>query len=148
MSNGLNSRIYPIVSFSLLSSFLQGHETLSGSVNEIMFLSHVQSPMKNLLAEYILNVVTNDTKRLKQCPLLFLYARLLILLYVWWLTYLLFCINAVSYFFFMNSLLQNRLLAMNYIDEGHDDKLFEAHRCHIIWINGACFPPSPFHPFF
>ena len=26
---------------------------------------------------------------------------------------------------------QNRLLAMNYIDEGNDDKLFEAHRLHL-----------------
>jgi hypothetical protein len=28
----------------------------------------------------------------------------------------------------MNFLCQNRLLAMNYINEGHDDKLFQAHR--------------------
>lgn len=36
--------------------------------------------------------------------------------------------------YFSSFILQNRLLAMNYINEGHDDKLFEAHRFQLITL--------------
>lgn len=37
-------------------------------------------------------------------------------------------IGLLLIFFYACIFLQNRLLAMNYINEGNDDKLFEAHR--------------------
>lgn len=40
------------------------------------------------------------------------------------------------YLYIVDHCLQNRLLAMNYINEGHDDKLFEAHR---FQLNPFCF---------
>lgn len=41
-----------------------------------------------------------------------------------------FAISRLMYLYFC--ILQNRLLAMNYINEGTDDKLYEAHRFYLL----------------
>lgn len=46
--------------------------------------------------------------------------------------------NVVLCLHIVDHSLQNRLLAMNYINEGHDDKLFEAHRFQLHNLCSAC----------
>lgn len=48
-----------------------------------------------------------------------------------------FCSILVDYYS-VDHCLQNRLLAMNYINEGHDDKLFEAHRFQLNPFSFSC----------
>lgn len=44
----------------------------------------------------------------------------------------------ISFLSILMCAVQNRLLAMNYIDEGHDEKLFEAHRFLLSPMNFLC----------